>query len=239
MRNILIRLAIKYNGDYFRIQKAITAKEKVDRNIELQKAITILDEEYPEELLELRYPPYVLFYEGNIELLKRRKCSVVGSRNPSAYGGEATRQVVDCLKDKYVIVSGMAKGIDRLAHCEAINTIGVLGNGVNITYPYSNRDIYRYMREKQLLISEYPADVKPEKYHFPFRNRIIAALGEKIIVTQAGLKSGTMLTVNEALNLNREIYVVPYRLTDKEGAGCNKLISQGANVVQWAESKNN
>ena len=94
------------------------------------------------------------------------------------------------------------------------------------------------MKKNQLLITEYPLGSAPEKYHFPFRNRIIAALSEKVIVTQAGLKSGSILTVNEALELDREIYAVPYRLTDFEGAGCNRLIGQGAGIVQFVSQQN-
>ena len=95
----------------------------------------------------------------------------------------------------------------------------------------SAEELYREMAEHQLLITEYPPGVKPLRRHFPFRNRIIAALGEGVIVTQAALRSGTMLTVNEALDLGKEVYTVPYRLTDSEGAGCNSLLQQGANII--------
>lgn len=239
MRDFLIRLAIEHEGNYFRIRKAIQQHAKIEKDIKTQPAITILDKDYPRQLLDLKYPPYVLFYKGDRELLKERMCAVVGSRAVSGYGVKVTEMVVDALKKRYVIVSGMAKGIDAIAHERALRTIGILGNGIDVEYPDCNKGLYQYMGKNQLLLSEYPSGSRPEKYHFPFRNRIIAALGEKVVVTQAGVKSGSMLTVNEALNISRDIYVVPYRLTDSEGAGCNRLISQGANLVQIIFSENN
>lgn len=231
VRNHLIRLAIKYEGNYFQIKKAIEKKEKVDSNIVIQQAITIVDKQYPKELLDLKYPPFVLFYRGNIELLKMEKIAVVGSRKITEYGKKATEEVVKMLKEKYVVVSGLAKGIDSIAHYNASKTIAVLGNGLNVLYPYENKQLYEMLFDKQLVISEYPQNVSPNKFNFPFRNRIIAGLSKAVIVTQAAEKSGTMLTVNEALMLNKEIYCIPYRYDDEAGSGCNLLIQQGANII--------
>ncbi|MDO4377672.1 MAG: DNA-processing protein DprA [Erysipelotrichia bacterium] len=230
MRNYLIQLAIKYRGDYFQIKKAIERKEVIRENIALQEAITILDDDYPPELLELKEPPFVLFYCGNKQLLQGDKISVVGSREITDYGKRMTEHVVGMLS-KYTIISGLAKGIDSIAHYNAKKTIAVIGNGLNVYYPYENRQLYEMLFEKQLVLSEYPLDVTPLKRHFPFRNRIIAALGQAVIVTQAKEKSGTMLTVNEAINLNREVYCIPYSYDDESGIGCNLLIQQGANMI--------
>ena len=210
MRNLLIYLAIKYQGDYFKIKKAIKNNEKITDRIVLQKAITILDKEYPQQLLDLEYPPFVLFYKGDITLLNNELIAVVGSRNYSEYGKRCTIDIVEKLSRGYVIVSGLAKGIDSIAHIHAEKTIAVLGNGLNYYYPFENRSLYQKLQENQLVISEYPLNVKPRKYHFPFRNRIIAALCKSIIVTEASYKSGTMTTVNEGLTLNRDIYAIPY-----------------------------
>ncbi len=229
-RERLIRYAIKYQGDYSKIKKAIHEKEEIER-LPLQQALTMLDEDYPKCLLDLKYPPFVLFYKGDLELLKEKKVAVVGSRLFCSYGKQVTERIVFALNSEYTIVSGMAKGIDGIAHSCAKKSIGVLGNGIDIAYPKENGELYKYMMEHQLLISEYPYGVEPKKYHFPFRNRIIAALGDSVIVTQARRKSGTMLTVNEAIILNKDIYVVPYRITDIEGTGCNELIEQGANII--------
>ena len=229
-RDYLIALAIKYQGSYWRIKKAVRENEEVEKGAS-QQAITIVDEDYPAELMQLRYPPLVLFYRGDRRLLKGRKIAVVGSREAVKYGIQATNAIVRELNRDFTIVSGMARGIDRIAHLSAARSIGVLGNGLDIIYPTENRDLYCYMEQKQLLISEYPCGVRPQRYHFPFRNRIIAALGEKLIVTQAREKSGTMLTVEETLELGKEVYAVPYRLLDVEGAGCNYLLQQGALMI--------
>ena len=232
MRNELIRLAIMNHGNYWALRKAVESGAQGDPGIRIPKAITILDEDYPARLLELQYPPYVLFYTGNKELLKKPAAAVVGSRKVCEYGARATEDIVRQIADAYVIVSGMAKGIDAIAHWNGKESIGVLGNGLNIDYPIENRELYEYMRNKQLLISEYPLNERPRAYYFPFRNRIIAALADKIIVTQAASRSGTLITVNAALDLNRNVYVLPYPYGSVYGAGCNELIQQGANVIR-------
>ena len=231
MRDTLIRLAIMCGGEYSRITKALQNGMLADESIRIPKAITILDEDYPEKLRQLTRSPYVFFYIGNKDLLRQPAVAVVGSREASSYGLKATREIVDILKGEYVIVSGMARGIDTAAHWQAERTIGVLGNGLDINYPRQNQLLYEYMRRYQLLISEYPLGSKPERYHFPFRNRIIAALADKIIVTQATRHSGALLTVNEGLNLDREIYALSYPYDDSRGEGCNELIEQGAAVL--------
>ena len=127
----------------------------------------------------------------------------------------------------------MAKGIDAVAHYQAIKngrSIGILGCGIDRVYPKENLMLFQLMKDHQLLLSEYPGLVAPHRHHFPFRNRLIAALGSCLIVTEAQIKSGTLLTVNEALELNREVYVVPYNLGNEE-SGCNYLIKQGANII--------
>ncbi|HQB32552.1 MAG TPA: DNA-processing protein DprA [Erysipelotrichaceae bacterium] len=230
MRNLLISLAIKYQGDYFKIEKAIKNNEKAS-NIELQQALTILDKKYPKQLLDLEYPPFVLFYQGDIGLLDNDLVAVVGSRKNSTYGRKCTIDIVERLNNRYVIVSGLAKGIDSIAHRYAKKTIAVLGNGLNYYYPLENKNLYEDLQKNQLIISEYPFDVKPRKYHFPFRNRIIAALCKDIIVTEASYRSGTMITVNEALALNRNIYAVPYCYDEETNCGTNILIQQGANIL--------
>ena len=231
MRDHLIRLAIRYEGRYFKIKKALEEREEISNEIPLQKAITVFDEDYPSSLLDLKHPPYVLFYSGNRELLTQRKVAVVGSRNNSEYGELCTRSIVRSLRNDFVIVSGMARGIDSIAHRNALRTIGILGNGIDVFYPETNRRLQETMAEKQLLLSEYPEGVKCRKENFPFRNRIIAALSEAVIVPEARIRSGSMITVKHALELGRDIYSVPYRLTDPNGSGCNKLLQLGASMI--------
>lgn len=129
-----------------------------------------------------------------------------------------------------VIVSGMAKGIDAQAHYSSLTgkTVGVLGCGMNVHYPTCNEQLYQQMKKRHCLISEYPPDTPPLKHHFPWRNRIIAALADKVAVPQAKCRSGTMVTVNYAMEMGKDIYCVPYPLWDLEGDGCNELIYNGA-----------
>ncbi len=231
MRDYLIRLAIRHEGRFFKIRKALEEQEEISDEIPLQDAITVFDEDYPPELLELKYPPYVLFYRGDPQLLKGRKVAVVGSRDCSEYGELCTRSIVRALRNDFTVVSGMARGIDSVAHKNALRTIGVLGNGVDVVYPEGNRKLYERMAEEQLLISEYPASMACRRENFPFRNRIIAALSEAVIVPEARIRSGSMITVRHALDLGRDIYAVPHRLTDVNGSGCNRLLQLGASMI--------
>jgi DNA processing protein len=235
MREQIINAAIKYEGNYEKIAIAIKKNENISFSERIPSAITILDNEYPESLKQLRYPPFVLFYKGNPEILNQSSISIVGSRNPELYGIEMTKKIVQSCNHSFVIVSGLARGIDAVAHQEALNTnrktIGIIGCGIDRIYPMENEKIYHDLSKYGLILSEYPAFTPPRKHHFPFRNRIIAALSEKCIVTAATLKSGTMLTVNEALTLGKEVICIPYPIGSASGEGCNLLISQGASIL--------
>lgn len=232
-RNRLIGLAIKYGGEYSLIIKAI--KNHEEAYSDYQNCITILDDSYPNSLRKLEEPPLVLFFKGNIELLNTRMCGVVGSRKITETGKETTIFITSKLKNNYTIVSGLAKGVDAVAHLEALDfkTIGVLGSGIDYIYPIENKNLYDMMNNHQLIISEYPGNSKPLSHHFPLRNRIISALSEFIVVTQASLKSGTFITVNYALSLNKNVYVCPYHLFQTEGIGNNQLIEEGANILTY------
>ena len=195
--------------------------------------ITIVDKAYPKALLALNDAPYVLFYEGNINFLNEPMVSVVGSRRPSAYSKRITRDLVTRLAHTFVIVSGMATGIDGVAHCGAITgkTIAVVATGLDCCYPLNHRELFSTLKKHHLVISEYPYGVGAQKHHFPIRNRIIAALGTSLFVMSAKLRSGTMHSVNEALALNKEIYVLPHPIDDETGLGCNTLILEGASIL--------
>lgn len=231
-RDELIFYAIKYRGDYNKILYAIHNNEKMIVRYNVN-AITILDNDYPECLKDLKYPPFVLFYKGNKELLKGDKVAVIGSRLPCEYAIRATVALVERLKDNRVIVSGLAKGIDGAAHRASIDarTIGILGCGIDYIYPKENSDLFNEMSLNHLILSEYPSKELPYSYHFPFRNRIIAALANDVYVMQSSLKSGTLITVNEALSINRNVYALPYDIFSKEGEGTNMLIEEGANMI--------
>ena len=222
---------VKYRGDYRRIEEACQRDEPWERIHSEFSYVSILDEKYPEELRVLKYPPKILFYLGNYGLLNESKISIVGSRIMSEYGIRMTSEITREAGKKHVIVSGMAKGTDYTAQMHAQKTIGVVANGLDIEYPKMNHDLYQKVKESGLLLSEYPSKVRPSKAAFPFRNRIIAALGEKLIVPSCRIRGGTLTTVREALELGKEIYSVPYSLDDMTGEGCNRLLADGAEPI--------
>ena len=231
MRDRIYAYAKKYRGDYRKIKRAIEQDEAYVKQETDETFITIVDPDYPALLLQLKDPPWILFYEGKVDLLHTKTISIVGGRLLSQEARNLTIQLAIRLSKRYTIVSGMAKGIDGLAHRYAKRSIGVLAHGLDIVYPKENEKLYAYMHREQLLISEYPRGVRPQKYYFPFRNRIIAALSKKMVVPSCKETGGTMVTVNEALLLNREIYTFPYSIHVPYAQGCNHLIEQGANMI--------
>lgn len=235
MRRRILNLTIKYAGDFTKIKRALEVLEPVKDYGYQGNYITILDAEYPSVFLDLKCPPFTIFYKGDIGLLKTAAISIVGSRNACDYGLYWTKQFTRELAQDYTIVSGLALGIDACAHKEALTsnqkTIAVLGCGIDYIYPYKNRLLFQEIAEKGLIISEFYGAMKPKPYFFPYRNRLIAALGQSLYVMQAGLRSGTLISASEALELNKEIYVLPYAIDDQAGLGCNLLIQEGANIL--------
>lgn len=229
----LISYSFYYLGEYDRIIKAINEKTEVPI-VDIPNTITIFDSVYPKELLNLKYPPMVLYYKGNLDLLKQEGIAIVGSRLPCEYALNATKALVKANQDK-VIISGLAKGIDACAHEAANKTIAVLGCGIDYIYPRCNYELTKRIEREGLILSEYPGYSKPLGYHFPFRNRIIACLSSKTYVMQSSLKSGTMTTINEALELGKEVKVLPYDVFNKDGINNNHLIYEGAMMIESNE----
>ncbi len=241
MEEILLYYALKYQGDYFLIRNAIKSYEKVDQQYfhMLKQTLrsrytTIVSDDYPSCLKSIQNPPFVLFYYGDLNILKQKTISIVGTRQPSEYGKTMAVSISRYVSDhNIVVVSGMAKGIDTYSHIGAMGegkkTVAVLGSGIDYCYPQSNRGIYFQLIKDHLVISEYPGDTRPQKNYFPARNRIVCGLGEKLIVVEAKKQSGTMISVGYALDQGKEIICVPGRFTDK--IGCNYLINQGAKIL--------
>ena len=255
---ILVALAVKYNGDWENIMCALKSRKSDDsycdsglygwvESLELEKYLgeindsqfrytTILSEDYPDYLKQIYMPPFVLFYYGDLFLLNDiyKNVSVVGSRECSEYGETMTRDIVKDVCGQYVIVSGMARGIDSVAHKTAIDnggrTIAVLGGGIDLCYPLSNKSLYNEIKKNHLVISEYPGEVAPTPASFPRRNRIIAAISKATIVTEAHPLSGTLTTVMFALQNNRDIMCIPYPAG--LGSECNRLIKSGAFLIE-------
>lgn len=245
-RQILIALAIKYKGDWESMYEAISKKdvEDLDKNYEefahaKCNAVTILDKEYPQILKQIYMPPFVLFYYGDISLTYNpSKClAMVGTRNPSKYGEKMAEELASDLSKHFVIVSGMAKGIDGISHRSAIKagnkTIAIIGSGIDKCYPLENRDLYNDLKTSQLILSEYFGDVSPDQNHFPLRNRIIAGLSKGTLIIEAKKHSGTSITAAHALSFSRIVMAVPNR-ADCDSA-CNRLIKEGAVLVETAD----
>lgn len=241
MREKLLYYAVKYDGDYQKIKKAVERNEHWEKITYDGCYLTIVDENYPKKLKRLQYAPWVLFYEGDLSLMDHAACGIVGSRNVSTYGAEMCRIITNILKQKYTIVSGLAKGIDALSHRYALenHTIAVIGCGIDVVYPKENAWLYERIRKQHLLLSEYPKGSKPLAYHFPWRNRILVGLSDQLVVVEARKRSGTMISVNEALAIDIPVYCVPHDFMKKEGEGCNLLISQGANILVDEEDIHN
>ncbi len=197
------------------------------------KYVTYSSSLYPERLKNIDNPPYVIFYKGDITLLNYNMVAIVGSRKNTNYGEQVTKFIVSELYNiSYGVVSGVAAGIDSIAHREILfrggKTIGVLGCGIDVVYPRFNKNLYDRISEHGLLISEFLPGTKPLSYNFPQRNRIISALSNGVIVIEASNKSGSLITVDYALSQSKDVMVVPGPIFNETSKGCNLLIYQGA-----------
>ncbi len=193
---------------------------------------------YPELLKETEGFPPVLFAKGNLELLKRPKIAIIGTRNASINGEKITRKIASDLgTNGIVIVSGLARGIDSAAHQSSLETgtIAVIANDINRFCPPENEQLQKALFEKGLVISETPIDSLPVQKNFPRRNRIISGMSSGVLVTEAMRNSGTMITANYALEQGREVFAVPGSPTDPRSYGTNLLIKNGAILVRDAE----
>lgn len=205
---------------------------------------TPADPDYPALLFEITDPPPLLYYKGRTELAQAVQTmpsvAIVGTRDPSDYGQHWTRRLVQQLASHDVIVvSGLASGIDRYAHSQALDshglTIAVLGTGVDRSYPWSNSALQARIAKEGLLLSEHPNDTPPDRAHFPRRNRIIAGLSRATVVTEAPLRSGALITARLANDYGREVYALPGSLDNPASLGCLDLIRQGAQMI-WDDT---
>ncbi len=198
-----------------------------------------LSPEYPVKLQNIPDPPFGIYVLGKMPEKERKSVAVIGARNCSQYGAHMAGVLGKELALAGVqVISGMARGIDGISQQAAINaggrSFGILGSGVDVCYPSSNKSLYHQLIETGGILSEYPPGSVPRPEHFPPRNRIISGLSDVVLVVEAKQKSGTLITVDMALEQGKEIYCVPGRATDKLSEGCNKLIGQGAGIVLTA-----
>ncbi|MGK7896809.1 MAG: DNA-processing protein DprA [Xenococcus sp. (in: cyanobacteria)] len=205
---------------------------------------TPADPEYPQLLLEIPSPPPVLYYRGKVELRKDLEIipaiAIVGTRYPTEYAKRWTRRITKTLTEQgFIIISGMAAGIDAEAHWSCLKaggkTIAVLGTGADTIYPSSNQKLYHQITQEGLILSEYPANTKPDRGNFPARNRIIAGLSRAVLIMEAPQKSGALITARFANDFCRDVYVLPGTLDNQQAFGCLELLNRGAQIILGEE----
>ncbi len=233
-------------GEY-RAQKIISFKSWDDVKREIEKAeknnvriLTLDNPDYPEGLKQIHGAPVILYVKGDLESADKYAIAMVGSRRSTDYG----RHVADGMAYKLAssgltVVSGMAMGIDTISHKGALKaggrTIAVLGSGIDVPYPASNRGLMSAIASSGAVISEFPFGTQPNKENFPRRNRIISALSLGVIVIEATLDSGSLITVGYALEQGKEVFAVPGQITSMNSKGTNSLIKKGARLIDRAE----
>jgi DNA processing protein len=196
------------------------------------RCLFFTDKDYPQRLLSLKEAPVLLYYKGNADLNSPRIVSIVGTRNPTEYGKRmAERFVKDLAVCGPLVISGLAYGIDAIAHEAALKhslpTIGVLGHGLDQIYPSQHKALAREMVKHGGLLTHFNTSAEPASHNFPVRNQIVAGMSDALVVVETDLKGGSMLTVSDALRYKKKIFAFPGRITDRASTGCNKLIQEG------------
>jgi DNA processing protein len=204
------------------------------------KIVTLKDEGYPKRLRDIYDPPALLYVRGEFRREDTLAIAIVGSRKTSPYGRWITEKIgQDLARHGVTVVSGMARGIDSVAHIGALQgggrTIAVLGCGVDVIYPLENRNLFNQIIEHGAVLSEFPMGSPPEGGHFPRRNRIISGLSIGVVIVQAGSKSGSLITANYALEQGREVFAIPGNVGAQGSRGTNQLIKEGAKLVESSE----
>lgn len=204
--------------------------------------LTLLDEDYPQLLREIKNPPFILYGKGNATVLNgKNTIAVVGARKTTQYGREVTKLLTtDLVLSGFTIVSGLALGVDAISHMTALEnngrTIAVLGCGVDCCNPGENLSIYNSILENEgCVVSEFPLGMKPTLWSFPARNRIIAGLSQAVLVTEGAEDSGSLITAEFALKFGRKVFAVPGPITSQMSKGPYRLIAKGAKLVTSGE----
>ena len=197
----------------------------------------IKDIQYPQRLLNCYDPPTLLYYKGGADLNASKIVSIVGTRSNTAYGKNFTEQLVQELSEQQImVVSGLAFGIDTIAHKAAMKnglpTVGVVGHGLDTIYPYENKSMAKEMvGENGGILTQFTSKTKPDKHNFPIRNRIVAGLADATIIIETSVKGGSMITAEMANGYNRDVFAVPGRVTDTYSTGTNYLIANNKAVL--------
>jgi DNA processing protein len=204
------------------------------------KLITWVDDAYPEALKTIHDPPLALYVKGTFEPRDRHAVAVVGSRRTTHYGRSvADRLSYQLAKVGFTVVSGLARGVDTAAHQGALKgggrTIAVLGSGLDVLYPPENRALADAAAASGCVLSEFPLGTEPGKTTFPIRNRVVSGLSMGIVVVEAGMNSGALITADQALEQGRSVFAVPGRVDSPSSRGCHALIRQGARLVEGVD----
>jgi len=222
------------NGNW--IKKA-EAEFKKTNKLEI-KIITYFDEDFPNTLRKINQPPLVIYYQGNLGLNNDLCIAVVGTRCATTYGINSTEKIVSELTKKgFIIVSGLARGIDTAAHKTCLKnngkTIAVLGCGIDIDYPKENYSLREHIIKNGALLTEYPLGEKPYKANFPLRNRLISGLSFGVLIIEASHKSGSLITIRYALEQGKDVFSLPGSIFSMQSIGTNYLIKTGqAKLIQ-------
>ncbi len=247
-REVLLTLSYSKKGDWDKIYSHIKDKIPLDENLKNEafknthsNYVTIVDEDYPKALKQIHKPPFVLYYYGNLALLKSScRLTAIGSRNPNLYQTDACYKLIseveEVMDSNVVIISGMAKGLDSLMMKAAIDkngpVVSILGSGIDNPYPKANKFIYDYCKDKNgLVLSEYPGSLPAKPDNFLFRNRLLAALAPSIFVGGGKQKSGTNNSVYWATTFNKNILALPCNQDFVYPELTNELIKQGATPI--------
>jgi len=232
---IKARLGEKIAPNVLEVRKKFSPEKEIEKlnNLDIGY-FTIYDKEYPQLLREIPDCPAILFIRGNIEVLRLPSLAVVGSRKYSNYGAKVARKLAgDCAANGLSVISGLALGIDAIAHRAALDnrgsTVGIVGSGLDRIYPVSNYQLgEEIISSGGAVISEFPLGMPPMKQNFPMRNRIIAGLSIGTLIVEAAESSGSLITAGLALEYNREVFAVPGNIDSLTSVGTNKLIKDGA-----------
>ncbi len=222
-------LAILSFKDWVRVDSIISNTERIGARF-----VTISDPEYPELLKQIYDPPTLFWMKGNPEVFEKPGIAVIGTRNPSVYGKKKAAQLAGELAEKgFSIISGLAYGIDAIAHRAALDangsTVAVLGSGIDNIYPQKHLQLAKdIVKSGGAVISEFPLGTKPDAVNFPVRNRIVSGMSLGVLVIESGMQGGSMITAELGLDQNREVFALPHNLDNLSGSGGNYLIKKGA-----------
>ena len=211
------------------LDEKVIDNEILNYDVQKIKVITYLSKDYPQDFLNFKHYPLALYCKGDTSLLNDVSVAVVGTRKITKYGKFATEKISTGLAQNGItIISGMASGVDTIAHKSALDngakTIAVIGGGFNNIFPKNNFELFEKICQNGLVISEYRPDALPLAHHFPIRNRIIAMLAKAVVMTEAGLKSGALYTINYGIEYGKEIFAVPGNIDNFGSQGCNQVL---------------